>query len=113
MTAALVPFPSTSTSGLRALAESEVPPAVRRAGREAITLYRAAVTFESLLVKELLGASGVLDSLTAAQPLLGDQAAEALVGGVANGGGLGLADQLYRALADAAGVATKHPGGTR
>ncbi|SEH14738.1 hypothetical protein SAMN02745716_1723 [Thermoleophilum album] len=113
MTAVHVPVSSTPASGLRALSDTEVPRPVRQAGREAVTLYRAAVTFESLLVKELLGASGVLDSLSAAHPLLGDQAAEALVGGVANGGGLGLAEQLYRALAEAAGVATKHAGGAR
>ena len=98
---------SAGAHALPSVARAEIPSAVRKAGAQAVATYRAALAFEQLLVRELLDSVDLAGSTGTAQPLVAGRVADALAEAVTNGHGLGIADELYRALrvgSDAAGA---------
>lgn len=79
-----------------------LPPDVRVAGVEARALYGAALGFEQLLVRRiaesLADMSGSEGGQSAATGVVAQLLPDALAQGVADGGGIGLARELYDSL---------------
>ena len=86
------------------LSIAPLPADVRAAGAEGRKLYTAALGFEQVLVRSLaaqLAATAEVDaeeSGDAAASVIRDQIPDALAGGIASSGGLGLAHDLYLAM---------------
>jgi Rod binding domain-containing protein len=84
-----------------------VPAEVRQAGPEAQKLYASALSFESMLTRQLaqsLTASLKSEDEESSDPasgIYGQMLPDAFAAGLTAAGGLGLAPQLYRALKDA------------
>ena len=85
-------------TGLPAIGNAVIPAEVRKGGDAEVDRYKTALGFERMLVSQLLKTSN-LD--LGAGPYSAN-ASEALADSIAAGGGTGLADDLYRALKEAA-----------
>ena len=81
-------------SGLPPIADTLVPAAVREAGDTKV--YKAALGFESMMLDQLTKTM-VQDSDLADSPYA-DQISGSFSQGLLQGGGIGLAGELYRAL---------------
>jgi len=83
-------------TGLPAIADSALPREIRDGSAADKKAYKAAMGFEQLfvgqLVQEMTKGSSLADG-----PRAGAMS-DALTGALADGGGLGLADQLYQAM---------------
>jgi peptidoglycan hydrolase FlgJ len=98
-----------------------LPADVRDAGPKARAVYDAALSFEQTLVRQLTqgltsalqGGDGDDDSGDATSTMYGDMLPDALAQGITAGGGLGLADDLYRTLSARYGVGAKADGGAQ
>jgi Rod binding domain-containing protein len=95
------------TDSLSPIDATQLPAEVRKAGPEAQKLYAAALSFESVLTRQLGEAltstlqddgSGSDGSDDGAGGMYTQLLPDAFAQGVAGAGGLGLADQLYEAL---------------
>ena len=83
-------------SGLPQVSEAALPAAVRNGSANDKEAYKAALGFEQVLLGQLvksMAADGPLSEGPYAAPVQ-----DALSGGLINNGGLGLANDLYRAL---------------
>jgi len=83
-------------SGLPQVSEAALPAAVRNGSAKDKEAYKAALGFEQVLLGQLvksMAADGPLSEGPYAAPVQ-----DALSGGLINNGGLGLANDLYRAL---------------
>ena len=108
----------STSSGLPPIDESLVPQSVRSAGTKAVSLYEAALSFESVLDQQLT--QSLTDTLQPASDDSGDDSdgsssdastsmmlqmlPQALSQSLAADGGLGLAPQLYQSLAQSEGI---------
>ena len=83
-----------------------VPAAIREQGPQAVELYAAALQFEGVLMaqitEQMLAGEG---EGVAGGGAYGAMLPQSLADGVTAGGGLGLAGELYRAMATRAGLA--------
>ena len=93
-----------------AASPAPIPAAVREKGEDAVKTYRSAQDFERLLVQRL--AATMTSGTSLAEGPYSQTIGEAFADGIVSGGGLGLADALYRSMtigdepaADAAGPA--------
>ena len=87
-------------SGLPQVSEAALPAAVRNGSAKDKEAYKAALGFEQVLLGQLvksMAADGPLSEGPYAAPVQ-----DALSGGLISGGGLGLANQLYRSLKERA-----------
>ena len=83
-------------SGLPQVSEAALPAAVRNGSAKDKEAYKAALGFEQVLLGQLvksMASDGPLSEGPYAAPVQ-----DALSGGLISGGGLGLAQDLYRAL---------------
>ena len=83
-------------SGLPQVSEAALPAAVRNGSAKDKEAYKAALGFEQVLLGQLvksMASDGPLSEGPYAAPVQ-----DALSGGLINNGGLGLANDLYRAL---------------
>ncbi|HZQ82090.1 MAG TPA: hypothetical protein VFB25_08950 [Gaiellaceae bacterium] len=94
-----------------------VPAAVKQGGQKAEQLYNTALQFEQLLVQQLTqqidftgddssSDDGSDDGSDSTTQIVGQMLPEALAQGITNGGGLGLASNLYDSLALPQGLPT-------
>jgi Rod binding domain-containing protein len=97
-----------------------LPADVRDAGPKARALYDAALSFEQTLVRQLTqGLTSALqggsddDSGDATSSMYTEMLPDALAQGITNGGGLGLADDLYGTMSARYGVGGKTDGSAR
>jgi Rod binding domain-containing protein len=95
------------TTPLPPIDSSLVPADVRKDGAQGVQAYQAALSFESLLTQQLAQqlTAAVSDSSDDSDSsgdgttqIMQQMLPDAFAQGVANAGGLGLADQLYKAL---------------
>ena len=93
------------TSPLPPVDSALLPADVRKAGPKAEKLYETALSFESMLTQQL--AQQLTDAVQSdsdddggdgTTQIYGQMLPNAFAQGVTNAGGLGLADQLYKAL---------------
>jgi Rod binding domain-containing protein len=106
----------STSSGLPPIDESLIPQSVRSQGTKAVSLYEAALSFESVLDQQLTQAltdtlqpqsddsSGDGSSADAATSMTLQMLPQALSQSLAADGGLGLAPQLYQSLAQSEGI---------
>jgi Rod binding domain-containing protein len=73
-----------------------LPPELRKASKDEQAAYRAAQGFERMLVRQLVA---TLDKGAFGDGPYADLLPGALADGLVDGGGLGIADQIYRGLA--------------
>jgi Rod binding domain-containing protein len=107
----------STSSGLPPIDESLIPQSVRSAGTKAVSLYEAALSFESVLDQQLT--QSLTDTLQppsdsnddsdgsssdAATSMTLQMLPQALSQSLAADGGLGLAPQLYQSLAQSEGI---------
>jgi Rod binding domain-containing protein len=92
------------TSSLPPIDAALVPAEVRQAGPQAQKLYESALSFESVLTQQLAQSltstiqSDSEDGGDSTTQIYGQMLPDAFAQGVTSAGGLGLADQLYKAL---------------
>ena len=87
-------------SGLPAISDAQLPREVRTGSEADKRAYKAALGFEQVLLGQLvksMASSGPLSEGPYAAPVQ-----DALSGGLISSGGLGLAENLYRALKERA-----------
>ena len=109
-----------STNGLPPVDVSTMPAAVRQGGAKAEQLYSTALQFEQVLVEQLtqqMSAFGGDDgsssdgssdgsSSDGTTSMYEQMLPGALAQGITNGGGIGLASELYNSMATAQGLPT-------
>lgn len=85
---------------------SQLPAQVRADGAEGRKLWEASLGFESLLVRTMAASMtasiGEDDEADASTATAKEQLPEALTNAITGNGGLGLAEQLYRAMREKA-----------
>ena len=94
-----------SLSSLVPMDSLQMPSEVRKAGKGAQETYRAAVGFETLLVKQLTETltkssafGGSEDGEGGAPAAYKDMLSDNMAGAIARAGGIGIADDLYKTI---------------
>jgi Rod binding domain-containing protein len=114
-----------STSGVPPIDVSTMPAAVQKGGTKAEQLYSTALQFEQLLVEQLTqqmsslttddsssddgsddGSSSDSSSSDGTTSMYAQMLPGALAQGITNGGGIGLASQIYNSMAATQGLPT-------